>query len=620
MTDETPATVVDTGTEADGEEYVFPLSFQQTQFWFLEQLAAGGPTYHMPVVLRLRGPVRLDLLTAALGHVVDRHEVLRTRYQPDEQVQIVAERWRPEVELVDLTDVRADRRAARERDAVREVVRRPFDLWAAPPVRVALVRTAAEEHVLVVVVHHIACDGWSLGVLAGELSVAYTALHAGTVPDLPALSIQYGDFALWQRDRLTDDVLADELAHWSAALTGAPAALDLPTDRPRPDTPALVGGRVRHHVPAELTERVTRRARAAGASFYMAVLAAYATVLARVAGQDVVVVGTAIAGRTRPETNDLVGCFIDVVPLCLDVTGDPTAAELIGRAKAVCLAAYAHQELPFERLVAHLRPARDPARPPVFQVMLNAQDTPRRPVRWPEVEVTVEDAEPGVAKYDLTVDLRQGGDGAVLDVEFAADVLVSSTVERLMARVSTVLTWLAADDGTRLSDVDIRPPEEVEWVQEASDRAGVRILDANRRDLPAGAVGDLCGPDLVPSGQRARFRHDGTVELVEECAAEAPAPPPQARDELVDLVLEHVRTILRRPDVTPTDDFFDAGGGSVSAMRLLLDIERSTGHRLDIRDMFRDATPAGLAARVRAARGPHPDADPAAGHLWEETR
>ena len=539
--------------EAAAEEYVFPLSFQQTRFWFLEQLAPATSAYHMPIVLRLRGKLRPDVLADSFQHVVDRHEALRTRYEPDSQVQVVAGTWRVPVTLVDLTGLPGDVLAAVQQ----KVLRRPFDLWAAPPLRVVLVRTGAEEHVLLAVVHHIACDGWSLGVLGSELSIVYSALCAGAVPDLRELPVQYGDFALWQRDRFSGDLLRAELAHWSAALAKAPAALDLPTDLPRPAEPSHEGGRVSRQLPEALVRRAEHVARSGGASLFMIVLAAYAAVLARMAGQDVVVVGTATAGRSRTEVADLVGCFIGVVPLCLDLSGDPSAAELLACARTVCRTAFAHEDLPFERLVEHVRPVRDPARPPVFQVMLNAQDTPKHPVRWPDVDVTGESPEPGVAKYDLTVDLHRTGDGAVLDLEFNADVLTAGTAARVLERVETALGWLATPAaGTPLSEVDIGSADE--WVRPA--------------------------PVTVPVA--------------------APPEPAAPRDAVEALVLDHMRAVLGKPGLGVADDFFDNGGSSMSAMSLLLEVERATGYRIGIRDIFRDATAAGLADRIRSGCGP----------------
>jgi hypothetical protein len=609
------------------EEYVFPLSFQQHRMWFLEQLDPGNSAFHMPIVLRLVGPVRVDVLRDAVQHVVDRHEALRTRYEPDSPVQVVAESWTVPVTLLDLSGLAESR--THELDRIkRDVIRRPFDLWAAPPVRVVVVRLAADEHVLVLVVHHIAGDGWSLGVLAEELSVVYPALREGTRPDLPDLPVQYGDFALWQREQVSGAALAAELAHWSDVLVGAPAALDLPIDRPRPVEPTYDGGRVRLDVPEPVAAQLEALARAHGASLFMVVLAAYSAVLTRMSGVDEVVVGTATAGRSRPEVAGLVGCFIDVVPLRVAVPAGASVGDLLRRVRAVCLTAFAHQDVPFERVVEHLHPERDLSRTPVFQVMLNGQDTPKHDVRWPGVEVTGEPPEPGVSKYDLTLDLHRVESGLVLDLEFNRDVLEVVSARRLLARVAVALTWLADHPtATDVSDVDVLPADELEWLRAAG--AGVvlpdgiaagpvdaSVLDERGRPLPAGVVGALhVGDEPRDTGVLARFDHDGTVSIVERPPDTRRIAPPvdpataaadeiAPRDDLEALVLRHMRRVLDKPRLGVTDDFFDHGGSSMSAMTLLLDLQAETGLRLDVRDLFQDSTAASIAARLREPTEP----------------
>ncbi|SFR29119.1 Phosphopantetheine attachment site [Lentzea waywayandensis] len=532
-------------------EYTFPLSFQQHRFWYLEQLNPGG-AYHLPIVLRLAGELRVDLLREALQRVVDRHEVLRTRYQPDAQVQVVAEQWTVPLSVVegDLERIRA------------EALCEPFDLWSAPPLRVVLVRSAPDEHILLMVIHHIACDGWSLGVLGRELSEAYTALHDGREPDLPELPVQYGDYALWQRDRMSGDVLAAGLAHWAAVLVGAPATLELPTARPRPAEPALNGDRVRLAVPDALAERVEQLAQRHGVSVFMVVLAAYATVLTRLSGQDEVVVGTAISGRERPEVADLVGCFIDVVPLRLS-TVKSSAEELLAETRRVCLAAYAHQDVPFERVVDHLRPARDPVRPPLFQVMCNGQDTPRHDVTWPGVEVSGEQPEPGVSKYDLTLDVHSRPGGVLLDLEYDRDVFDEPGMAGLLDRIVVVLDWLT-DDTRPLFDGPPRPAPEVD-----------RITAPGPRPPAAAAV--------------------------------------EPRDALEALVLGHLRDALGDERLGVTDDFFEHGGSSLAAMTALVRIQEDTGQRLGPADLFGEATAARFAERLRDG---HDDID----HESEQNR
>ncbi|NUT45686.1 MAG: hypothetical protein HOV86_37420 [Thermoactinospora sp.] len=546
-----------------GEEFLFPLSFQQARLWFLHQLDPGNAAYHMPVTLRLDGDLGVETLRAAFQHVVDRHEALRTRYEPDTQVQAVMETWDVPVDLVDLSG-----RGPEELERVRrEVLREPFDLWTAPPLRVVVVRTGPREHLLLMVIHHIACDGWSLGVLARELSAAYTALREGDVPRLPDLPVQYGDFALWQRDRLSGDGLREELDHWTRVLTGAPAALELATDHPRPGVPTYDGARTGRGLPEPVALGLERLAHDRGASLFMVVLAAYAVVLCRLSGQDAVVVGTVSAGRSRPELEGLVGCFIDVVPLRVDVPADASVAELLSRVRRVCLDAYAHQEVPFERLVEHLQPVRDPSRTPLFQVMLNGQDTPRHDLSWPGVQVTGEAPEPGVSKYDLTLDLHRNADGILLDLEYNRDVFEPGTAARLLEQVAAVLEWMAA----------ARPETPVADAVPALRRA-------------AGHPAAFPGRRVEPPPPAAR-------------PGESPHLPPD--DAIEARMLRCVRDVLGKEWLGVTDDFFEHGGSSMLAMKLALDVEQATGYRLVLRDLFHDTTARGLAVKVRAATATH---------------
>ncbi|GAA3816010.1 hypothetical protein GCM10022226_40940 [Sphaerisporangium flaviroseum] len=484
-----------------GEEYLFPLSFQQARLWFLEQLDPANAAYNMPITLRLDGALRTDALVAAFQHVVDRHEALRTRFERDSQVQVVAESWTISPTLVDLSGL-PDGHRERELARVKlEVVRRPFDLWSAPPLRVVVVRVSPEEHVLLLVIHHIVCDGWSLGVLARELSIAYSAWCDGLPPELPELPVQYGDFALWQRDRLSGEGLREELEHWSGVLVGAPAAIELPTDHPRPPDPSYQGGRVRHGLAEPLAARLEQVAQAHGASLFMVVLAAYGIVLSRMSGRPDVVVGTATAGRSRPETEGLVGCFIDVVPLRVDLSGDPAAGELLARVRRTCLDAFAHQDLPFERLVEHLQPERDLSRTPVFQVMLNGQDTLKHDLSWPGVEVTGENPEPGLSKYDLTLDVHREGSGLLLDLEFSRDVFERESAQRLVERVGTVLAWLAeADPEAPVAGADVVSAAERAWLREAGSGPSAAVPEGSAAEVVL--AGRPSGRVAVAGGER----------------------------------------------------------------------------------------------------------------------
>ncbi|GGS82833.1 non-ribosomal peptide synthetase [Nonomuraea spiralis] len=417
---------------------LIPLSFAQRRLWFMQQYDPSDSLFNIPLAVRLRGELDVAALRGALALVTARHETLRTTYVTEDDLPRPRVRTAPgpALEVAGAPDEAA---LARLLD---RAARTPFDLAEDLPLRALLVRTAPAEHVLLLVVHHIACDGWSVGVLATEVSLAYTALTAGREPELPGLPVQYGDFALWQRDRMSDRALAPELEHWSRVLDGAPKALELPADRPRPPVFAHRGATLPVELGPELSAAVRRTAAAHEVTPFMVLLSALAVVLSRLSGQDDLVIGTPVAGRSRPEVEDLVGCFIDVVPLRLDVSGDPAAGELLARARRVCLEAYAHQDVPFERLVEHLRPERDLSRTPVFQVMLALQSGATPGLDLPGVTASHHPLDTGTAQHDLTFWLRDAPSGIGGFLEFDTDLFTGDTAARYAGRLAAVLDWL----------------------------------------------------------------------------------------------------------------------------------------------------------------------------------
>ncbi|MGT2532548.1 condensation domain-containing protein [Streptomyces nojiriensis] len=347
-----------------------PLSFAQQRLWFLDQLQPGRPDYNIPVATRLRGPLDADSLAAALCAVVTRHEVLRSRITegPRGPVQIVEA---PEVFApvrTDLGDLPREEARSRALGLAHADAAAPFDLGSAPLLRARVVRVADDEHLLVLVLHHTVGDGWSMPVLWRELSGAYAALRRGERSALPELPVQYGDFAHWQQRRLADGDADAGIAHWRAALSGLPA-LDLPTDRPRPQVRSGAGDAFVFEVPSELVERLGALARERGATLFMVLLAGFQALLARYTGQADIAVGSPIAGRDRTELEPLVGFFVNTLVLRTDLSGDPAFGELLGRVRRTALAAYEHQDVPFDRLVEELRPERDLSRNPLFDVL-----------------------------------------------------------------------------------------------------------------------------------------------------------------------------------------------------------------------------------------------------------
>ena len=362
-----------------------PLSFAQERLWFLDQLAPGTTLYNMPSSLHLAGRIDPAALEASLNEIVRRHEALRTTFAviDGRPAQLVAPELRLPLRVIPLT---GGSREERRREAVRRgdaEIRQPFDLQRGPLVRATLLRLGEAEHVLLVTMHHIVADGWSVGVLLGELETLYAAFSRGRPSPLPELPVQYGDYAVWQREWLAGEVLRRQVDYWRGQLAGAPPALDLPADRPRPPAQTFRGSCQTLRLPPELMDALRAAMEAQGVTLFMVVLTAFQLLLSRLSGQEDVCVGTPIAGRSRAETEPLIGFFLNNLVLRTDLSGDPTFRELLGRVREVALGAFAHQDLPFERLLAELDPPRDPSRTPLFQVFLNVLNLAEERLRVP---------------------------------------------------------------------------------------------------------------------------------------------------------------------------------------------------------------------------------------------
>ncbi|MFJ7590597.1 amino acid adenylation domain-containing protein [Streptomyces sp. NPDC097617] len=438
-----------------------PLSFAQQRLWFLDQLQPGRPDYNIPVAARLRGPLDADALAAALSAVVARHEVLRSRIAegPRGPVQTVEA---PEVFApvrTDLGDLPLEAARSRALGLAHADAAAPFDLGSAPLLRARVVRVADEEHLLVMALHHTVGDGWSMPVLWQELSAAYAALRRGERPALPELGLQYGDFAYWQQHRLANGDADAGIAHWREALGGLPA-LELPTDRPRPQVRSGAGGSLVLEVPAELAERLGTLARERGATLFMVLLAGFQALLARYTGQADIAVGSPIAGRDRTELEPLIGFFVNTLVLRTDLSGDPAFGELLGRVRRTALAAYEHQDVPFDRLVEELRPERDLSRNPLFDVLFQLH--PEQPADLPLEGVEVEslDTSNGTAKFDLSLAMTEHPGGLTGTVQYATDLFDRATIERFGAHYLRLLAGAAESPDAPLSRLDVLSPQE----------------------------------------------------------------------------------------------------------------------------------------------------------------
>ncbi|WP_163996203.1 condensation domain-containing protein, partial [Pyxidicoccus caerfyrddinensis] len=438
-----------------------PLSFAQQRMWFLAQLDPQGYAYNAPFFARLKGPLDVPALERALAGVVQRHEALRTTFTEVEGQPV--QRISPEVAVpLPVESLEGLPQEAREREVVRraeEDARLPFDLEAGPLLRARLLRVEAEEHVLLLTLHHVACDGWSLSVLERELRELYAAFHSGTEAASRALPVQYVDYTLWQREWLKGDVLEAQLAWWKEKLGGVSPMLELPLDRPRPPVQSIQGAVLHVPMPAELMRAALERSRQESVTPFMLLLAGFQALLSRYSGQRDVVVGTPISGRNRGELEGLIGFFANTLALRVDVEEGESFRSLLGRVRQTCLGAYAHQDVPFETLVDALQPVRDLSRSPLFQAMFVLQSAPPL-VRLDGLVTEEVDFEPGVSKFDLTLFLRETADGWVCVWEYSTALFDEATVRRLAEHYVRLLDAAVSRPETRVADLPLLGAEE----------------------------------------------------------------------------------------------------------------------------------------------------------------
>ncbi|WNG56955.1 amino acid adenylation domain-containing protein [Archangium gephyra] len=429
-----------------------PLSFAQQRLWFIEQLEPGGFTYNVPYALRLRGRLDVSALERSLGEIIRRHEALRTTFflVDGRPVQHVV----PELALTLVVEDLEGQEAGEATRRVEQEARRSFDLVTGPLVRAKLLRVAAEEHVLVLVMHHIACDLWSLNVLSRELETLYAAYGSGTEPTLPALPVQYADYAAWQREWLKSERLEEQLEWWKQRLAGSPPVLELPADRPRPPVQTFRGAHLTVPLPAGLAGAVKALSNEEGVTLFMAYLTGFEALLARYSGQTDLVVGTPISGRNRREVEGLIGFFLNTLALRVEASGDVSFRELLGRVRESCLGAYAHQDVPFEQLVDALQPVRDLSRSPLFQVMFVYQ-TGLTAMALPGVSVDELSFQPGMAKFDLTLFVRETPEGLVSLWEYNTDLYDEATVARMAAHYTRLMEGAAAEPERKVSALSL---------------------------------------------------------------------------------------------------------------------------------------------------------------------
>jgi len=466
----------------DDDVFVFPLSFAQQRLWFFQQMYPESPAYNMPVAIRLRGQLRVDHLQAALNELALRHEVLRTSIDliDGQPAQVVSQPSEIKLLVEDLSGLPESEREIEGRRLASEEIDRIFDFKRGPFWRSKLYRLGAQDHVLILVLHHIICDGWSLDVLINEMSVFYRKHATGESPSLPELPVQYADYSVWQREWLQGPELEKQLAYWREQLSDAPPVLALPFDNPRPQVQTLQGAHVSFIVPLTLSVKLRQLCWNEGITLFMLLLAAFQVLLARCCAQKDVLVGTPIAGRNRKEVENLIGFFVNTLVLRTDLSGNPSVRELLRRVREVCLEAYAHAELPFERLVEELQPERNLSHSPVFQVMFALQNTPADAVfKLPGIEISPFALDVRTAPFDLTLNVEEVGENIYGRLRYNVDLFEAESIRRMADHYLTMLESIV--DGLDLSIAELtllKPAERQRLLRQWND---------TKRDFPPAA-------------------------------------------------------------------------------------------------------------------------------------
>jgi amino acid adenylation domain-containing protein len=447
----------------------YPLSFAQQRLWFLDQLFPGSPLYNIPTFIRARGRLNLRALEKCFSEIVSRHKVLRTTFSTREgqPVQIIAPAAPQLFTVVDLSELpSAQRESEAKRLAARQAVQ-GFDLSTGPLLRVCVVRLSPEDHVVLLTMHHIVSDGWSMGVLVREVVAHYQAFVAGQSSPLPPLPIQYVDYAVWQRERLNGEAFEQQVEHWKKTLAGV-SVLELPLDHPRASMQSNRGASVNVHVGPQVTARLKELAQGEESTLFMVLIAAWQVLLMRYTGQEDITVGTPIVGRTQPETERLIGFFINMLVLRTDLTGAPSFRQLTRRVREVVLAAFAHQDVPFEKLVEELHPERDLRQTPLFQTVMALQNVPEETAQIGDLQLTPLNAEGGTAKFDLMLGLIERAGELMGGIEYKTELFDAATIERLGSHFEQLLECIAANPDERIDRYPLLSTAErqqllVEW-------------------------------------------------------------------------------------------------------------------------------------------------------------
>jgi amino acid adenylation domain-containing protein len=434
-----------------------PLSFAQQRLWVLHELDPSNPSYNMPEAVRFVGPLNTAVFEQSLNEIIRRHEVLRTTFRATEDgpAQIIAPPQPLNVPQLDLSNLPSAEREAEAARLIEEEALRPFDLAAGPVLRAMLLRLAIEEHIILFTTHHIASDVWSMGVLVKELMALYKAFSEGKSSPLPELRVQYADYAIWQREWSQQPDFLRHLDYWKNRLSGAPAALELPTDRPRPAVLRFHGAVQKFALSPQVSASLISLSRLENCTLFMTLLASFQTLLHRYTGEVDLVVGTPMAGRNRSEIEGLIGFFVNTLVLRSDLSGDPSFRSLLARVREVALGAAAHQDFPFEKLVEELHPERDLSRTPLFQVMFALQNVRTEALALEDLQVASAGATPAIAKFDLTLFMSETNGEIGGTFEYSTDLFDHDAIRRMIEHFQRLLEGIAANPDQRISELPI---------------------------------------------------------------------------------------------------------------------------------------------------------------------
>jgi amino acid adenylation domain-containing protein len=433
------------------------LSFSQQRLWFFDQFEPANFVYNLLTPVSLRGKLDVSALQQAFSELVRRHEALRTTFEfhDGQPVQVIAPQYSIPLRHMELMHLPEAEREKQFRDLLREQHHQPFDLKKGPLLRITLVRLAPEDHVLVMAMHHIVTDGWSMNILVREIIALYEAYSTGGVPDLPPLPIQYADFAVWQRNWLQGDILAQQLEYWKQQLGKNPPVLELPTERPRPAVQTYAGGDFTFSFSPALSQSIKAFCRTHGLTLFMVLLAAFKVLLHRYTGQQEIIVGSPIANRQRKELEGLIGFFVNTLPMRTNVSGDLRFLDFIERVKEAALGAYAHQDVPFEYLVEQFHPDRNLSHSPLVQVIFNFEAAARDTAKLSGLDATILNSESEAAKFDLTLFASDHGSEIFGTIEYNVDLFNRETIERMGGHLLTLLSAAIADPAQRIADLPL---------------------------------------------------------------------------------------------------------------------------------------------------------------------